>query len=55
MFRHKNWIVMLILEGIQRRVTKIIKRAKNYSHQKRLERFGLTTYFTRKKNEKLFN
>ena len=39
MFRHGNWRV--IFKGIQRRVTKIIKRVKNYSYHERLEKFRL--------------
>ena len=31
--RHGNWSAILKLESIQRRVTKIIKRVKDYSHR----------------------
>ena len=34
--RHGNWSVILRLEGIQRRVTKIIKNVKDYSFKERL-------------------
>ena len=42
-FKHGNWSVILRLESIQRRVTKIIKRVKDYSYRERLEKLGLTT------------
>ena len=38
MSRYGNWNVMLRLEGIQRRVTKIIKRLKDYSYKERLKK-----------------
>ena len=42
MFRHENWCVILRLESIQRRVTKIIKKVKYFSDRERLEKLGLT-------------
>ena len=42
-FRYGNWSVILKLVGIQRRVTKLIKRVKDYSYNKRLLKLGLTT------------
>ena len=42
--KHRNWCVILRLEDIQRRVTNVMKREKDYSGKKRLEElvwFGL--------------
>ena len=36
------------LEGIQRRVTKIIKKVKDYNHRERLEKLGWTTLLERR-------
>ena len=44
MSRYGNWSRILKLEGIQRKVTKIIKRVKDYSYRERLEKLGLTTF-----------
>ena len=46
--RHGNWRVVLSLERIQRRVTKIIKKEKDYSYRERLEKLGLTTLLERR-------
>ena len=49
MSRHRNWSVILKLEGIQRRVTKIIKRSKkNYSYTERVEKLKLMTSLERR-------
>ena len=40
-----NWSVILRLDGIQRRMTKIIKQVKDYSYWERLK-----NYYTKKKN-----
>ena len=41
-------LVILRLESIKRRVTKIIKKVKDYSYRERLEKLGLTTLLERK-------
>ena len=43
-----NWRVILRLENMQRRVTKIIKGAENYSYRERLEKLILTTLLERR-------
>ena len=45
--RYGNWSSVVRLEGIQRRVTKIIKRVKDYSYRERFEKFGLITSLER--------
>ena len=46
--RHRNWRVMLRLEGIQKRVTKIILKSKRLQLQGQIEGIWIN-YFTRKK------
>ena len=41
--RYGNWSAILRVEGLQRKVIKIIKRVKDYSYRERLEKLGLTT------------
>ena len=48
LLRHGNWNVISRLDGIQKRVTKIIKRVKDYSYKERLEKLGLTTLIERR-------
>ena len=43
------------LEGIQRRVTKLIKRVKDYSYIERLEKLGLTTFLERRMGSDLID
>ena len=43
-FWQRNLSIILKLEGIQRRVTKIIKPVKVYSYKERLEKLKLTTW-----------
>ena len=53
MLRHGNWSVILRLEGIQRRVTKITKMIKDYSYRQRLQKLGLTTLLERRIKDEL--
>ena len=41
--RHGNYSVIVRLEGIQRRVIKIIKRIKDYSYRERITKLKLTS------------
>ena len=41
------------MENIQRRVTKIIKAEKDYSHRERLVKFGFTTLWERRMRDDL--
>ena len=41
--RYGNWNIILRLENLQTRVTKIIKTVKDYSYRERLEKLGLTS------------
>ena len=43
MSKHGKWWVTIRLEGILRRVTKIIKIVKDYSYRGRLDKLGLST------------
>ena len=45
---HGNWNVILKLEDIQRRVTKIIKRVKDYINRERSENLELTTFLEKR-------
>ena len=47
-FRQRKLNVILKLEGIQRRVIKIIKNVKDYSYRERLEKLGLIPLLGRK-------
>ena len=47
MFRHGDLRVILRVNGIQR-VTKIIKRVKDYSYKERLKKLRLTTLLERR-------
>ena len=42
--RHGNWSVILWLEAIQRKMTKIIKKCKSYPYKESLDKLGLTTW-----------
>ena len=46
--RHGNWNLILKLEGVQRRVTKVIKSLGDLSYKERLERLNLTTLLERR-------
>ena len=50
-FTHGNW--REILEGMQRRERKIIKRIKDFSYRERLEKIGLTTLLERRMRDDL--
>ena len=50
---HGNWSVILKFESIQR-VTKMIKRVKDYSYSEKLKKIMIYNY-TRKKSERWFN
>ena len=47
-FRHGNWSVILRLEGIQQRVTKLIKIVKDYNFRQRLEKLRLMSLLERR-------
>ena len=49
--RHGNWSVILILQSIQRRMTKLIKRVKDYSYGERLKILGLTNLLERMRGD----
>lgn len=46
--RHGNWKLILKLEGVQRRVTRLIGDLKNLCYKERLEALGLTTLLERR-------
>ena len=48
MSRHENSSVLLKLEDVQRIVTQIIKKVKDYSYMERLEELGLTNLLERR-------
>ena len=50
---HRNWSIILRMENMQRRETKVIKRVKDYSYWERLEKLGLTNLLERRKRGNL--
>ena len=66
MTRHGNWSIILTLEGIEGRMSKLIKSVKDYSYthththrererERERKREILINCFTTNKNESLFN
>ena len=46
--RHGNWSFIMKLEGVQRKITRVVKGLENLTYKNRLESLGLTTLLERR-------